>query len=309
MEERWLADYETALVNMFNGAEYVAVGLVSCAAVRRIGEQSLEISWYPNVYDRFHEVTVVLPRTSFVVCVECPNYDEKPHIFVTSTWLNNLYLRPYSAFALIDAIGVKDAIAKGQLTADRLRLLRSRIDEIAAETKNVLFVSFADNLLLKSNWFVGSKDSGTENTYGPELLVRLIPQIATAFRDILSLEIYAAITQGVNEYVDHSTHHLSASGNHISLNSLGQPFAQLLAIDEAARKAIKSETHRPAQLYLDERFYHSLRFRFSFDKQAQPRASYKAPMSQAARSYFHLDCDTVLSNLEPINSPDQSRPT
>jgi hypothetical protein len=299
MDECWMAQYEAAWEDMFNGKDYPNVGYISYAAVRRIGPDSLELSWYPNVFDRFHEVSVVLPRDAFVTCVDSPDYDEKPHIFVKSNWLSELHLRPYSAFALIDAIGVKSAILRGQLGGGKLVRLRNRIDDIAATVPSVAFVSFADSLLLKANWYVGQYDSAISYSYEPESLIQLLPQVADAFRAELDMPIYAAIAQGVNEYEDPSLVHTSATGNHISLNSLGLPFAQLLSIDNAARQAIRAGRHGPSELYIEEHFYHSLRFRYGFDKQAQKRANYNNPLSSSKRTYFCLDRETVLSNLDP----------
>jgi hypothetical protein len=302
MDERWMAEYEHALVDMFNGKEYRVVGYISYAAARSIGEHSLEISWYPNIHDRFHEVTVVLPWEAFVTCVDCPGYDEKPHIFVKSEWLSGLHLRPYSAFALIDAIGVKDAISRGQLAGRKLVQLRDRIDQIAASVSGVAFISFADSLLLKANWFVGQHDRGIAYSYEPESLVYLFPKIAAAYHEVLRMPIYGVIAQGVNEYEDTSLIHTSSAGNHISLNSIGLPFAQLLAIDEAARNGIRVGLHLPSELYIDEHFYHSLRFRYGFDKHAVQTAQYRAPMSAVPRTYYAVNSTTILSNLDPERS-------
>ena len=62
MDEKWLTQYEASLIAMFNGADYSPAGYISYAAIRRIDTYALEVSWYPNIYDRFHEVTVTLPR-------------------------------------------------------------------------------------------------------------------------------------------------------------------------------------------------------------------------------------------------------
>jgi len=299
MDERWMAEYEAALVDMFNDMDYRNIGYVSCAAARSVGPESVEISWYPNVFDRFHEVSVVLPRDAFVACVDCPRYDEKPHVFVKGSWLSGLHLRPYSAFALIDAIGVKSATSRGQLGGKMLVRLRDRIDEIAASSPGIGFVSFADTLLIKANWFLGQHDSSVSYSSAPESLVQLMPRIAEAFQDELGMQVYAAITQGVNEYEDSALLHSSASGNHLSLNSLGRPFAQLLSIDEAVRRAIRAGTHPPCELYMDDHFYHSLRFRRGFDRHAQRNAPYMAPLSLAPRTYYCADRETILSNLDP----------
>ncbi len=303
MDECWLKEWEAAYLDIFAGKSDRNVGYISYAAVRHATSESLQISWYPNIFDRFHEVSVILPREAFVACVDIYDYDEKPHIFVKGEWLTGLHLRPYSAFALIDAIGVKAALNAGQLSGSKLVQLRNRIDQIAEANPGVAFISFADSLLMKTNWFVGQYDSDISYSYEPETLVRLIPQIADAYQDVLGMSVYATITQGVNEYEDTALVHRSASGGHISLNSLGLPFAQLLAIDDAARSAIRCGDHERYELYVDNLFFHSLRFKFGFDKHAQPNSPYISPMSSSPRKYYCTSVKTILDNLDVTPSP------
>jgi hypothetical protein len=260
MDESWMTDWESAYVDLFDGKPFRNVGYISYAAVRQSSAEALEVSWYSNIMDRFHEVSVVLPRSAFVACIDVYNYDEKPHIFVKSEWLSGIHLRPYSAFALIDAIGVKNALRGGNLSGAKLIGLRDKIDQLADATPGVAFVSFADSLLLKANWYVGQYDSEISYSYEPETLIRLLPQVAEIYQDVLNMSVYATITQGVNAYEDKSLIHRSSAGGHVSLNSLGLPFAQLLAIDEAARSAIRAKKHAPHELYVDEMFFHSMRF-------------------------------------------------
>lgn len=307
MDEQWLPEWEGAYLKFFDGEEYQNVGYISYAAVRSATAKALEISWYPNIFDRFHEVTVVLPRDAFVACIDVYDYDEKPHIFVKSEWLTALHLRPYSAFALIDAIGVKQALTQGRLSGTKLIELRDRIDQIADATPGVAFVSFADSLLLKANWFVGQYDSEVSYSYEPETLIRLLPQVASAYREILGMSVYATIAQGVNEYADPSLLHRSIAGAHISLNSLGLPFAQLLSIDEAARDAIRSGAHDPYEIYADELFFHSLRFNYGFDKHAQPSAPYPVPLSSSPGKYYCTSANTILTNLDPAPPPTRKK--
>ena len=307
MDEEWLDQYETSLVALFNGGKYENIGYISYAAIRHVDEFGLALSWYPNIHDRFHEVRVRLPRDQFITCVDCWQYDEKPHVFVRRGWLTNLHLRPFSAFALVDAIGVKKAITRHELSREKLVELRDRIDRAAATNPGVCFVTFADSLLLKSNWSVGTFDSDVEYTYEPEVLVKLFPQLSTIYDEVLGLKIYAIVTQGVNEYYDESLIHISPSANHICLNSIGLPFAQLLAIDNAARIALREGLHGPSDLYIDEHFFNSLRFRIGFDKHTQASARYRAPLSDVESAYYICDIDTVLQNLDSVRSNRKKR--
>lgn len=303
MDERWMSDWESAYLDLFAGKPFRNVGYISYASIRQADTNALEVSWYPNIMDRFHEVSVLLPRSAFVACIDVYDYDEKPHIFVRSDWLTGLHLRPYSAFAFVDAIGVKNAIRQGTLSGSRLIQLREKLDQLADATPGIAFVSFADSLLLKANWFVGQYDSEVNYSYEPEALIRLLPQVATIYQDVLGMSVYATITQGVNEYEDNSLIHRSPKGGHVSLNSLGLPFAQLLAIDEAARTAIRSKQHAPFELYVDEMFFHSLRFKYGFDKHTQPSAQYMAPMSSTPSKYYCTAAQVLLANLETSPLP------
>ncbi|MDQ6702275.1 MAG: hypothetical protein M3Z96_03770 [Pseudomonadota bacterium] len=71
MDEKWMQAYEKALLALVRGGEYDPVGYISYAAARAINAEAIELSWYPNIHDRFHEVRVILPRSQFVTCTEC----------------------------------------------------------------------------------------------------------------------------------------------------------------------------------------------------------------------------------------------
>lgn len=297
MDEIWMAEYEKAWVTMFEGGDYENVGYISYAAARSVSASSVELSWYPNIHTRFHEVLISLPRDMFVACVGCWQYDEKPHIFVKSEWLERLYLRSHSVFALIDAIDVKDALNNGLLTREKLIRLRDRIDAIAERHLDVLFISFADSVLLKSNWHVGQYNSKIKYSYEPEIFIRVISEIQTAYREVLGLSVYAVLAQGSNAYYDDPLSHTSATKNHISLNSLGLPFAQLMSIEKAARTAIRRKVHDPAEIYMDKSFFHSLRFASGFQKESCGKNDYREPLMGENSLYFFADCQHILKNL------------
>jgi hypothetical protein len=289
------------MLRFFGGGEYEYVGYVSYVAARALRDNSLELSWYANVHDRFHELSITLPREQFVACVGSWQCDEKPRIFVKSGWLEDIYMRTYSVFALVDAVDVKKAVENGQVKRSHLIRLRSAIDSIAAAHPNVSFISFGDSILLKSNWSVGYFKRGVKYTYHPELFIHLAREINKIYREILGLSTYAVIAQGSNEFYDDPLLHISETKNHISLNSLGIPFAQLVEIETAARKAIRAGAHPRSELYLDEQYYHSLRFRFGFNKHEKPSSEYQTRMMVSPTKYFYLSIDDVVANLDPNN--------
>ena len=301
MDEKWMTEFETALIRSVEGRGETAnaVGYYSPASAKAIGPDSAELTWYPNTHDRFHQVRIVLPRSAFVICVGSWQYDYNPRLFVRGDWLTNLHLRSHSVFALVDAINVKEALASGSLTRSRLIALRDQIDKIAASNPSVAFMSFADSLLLKSNYSVGQYDSHIKYTYEPEKILLLLPAIQAAYHSVLGLNIYVVATQGSNEYYDDELLHISGTRNHISFNSIGLPFAQTHAIEQSARAAYKARVHPAADVYLDESFYHSLRFISGFTKSKQPKFPYAALMTTGESYYFPASFQLLIENLEP----------
>ena len=298
MGEEWMTDYDAAFTAMADGGPYANVGYISPAVARRVGPDSIELSWYPNTHERFHEVKITLPKDQFRACVGSYEWDMKPRIFVDRDWLENLHLRAYSVFAMVDAIGVKGALERGELSRVKLIELRDRIDALASANPTIAFISFADSLLLKSNWSVGYFARGIKYDYAPELFIHVIAELKQIYLAALGLEIYAVLTQGSNEYYEDGLIHISASRNHISLNSLGLPFSQIQSIESSARRAIKSGGHAPAEVYMDYNFYNSLNWKYEFKKGEQPRAPYVNPMASGESHYFYNVCETIIENLK-----------
>ena len=204
-----------------------------------------------------------------------------------------------AAFAIVDAIGVKDLLRAGKLSSESLRHLRDRIDDIADFHADFAFISFADSLLVKQVWSVGHIDSDIKYTYSPEALLPVVSELRDAFMGTLGVLTYAVMTQGINAYEGGTSLHTSTNGNHVSLDTLGLPFAQLMSIEEAARKAIRSKVHPPAELYLDATFFRSLRMKHEFDKKKLPVYQYQSPMTKSFNSgYVATSLDEILSNLK-----------
>lgn len=301
VDEVFVQEYEKSMLRFFDSGKYgESVGYVSDVAVRAIKANSLELSWYANVHDRFHELSINLPRDQFVTCVGSELCDEKPRIFVKSDWLEDIYMRSYSVFSLVDAANAKNAIETGKISRASLIQLRGRIDSLAEAYQDVSFISFGDSILLKSNWSVSYFKRGVKYTYHPELFIHLAREINDIYQETLGLSTYAVIAQGSNEFYDDPLLHISDTKNHISLNSLGIPFSQLLDIEAAARKAVRTNVHPRSELYLDKQYYYSLRFRFGFNKHEMPSSQYQTKMMESPTKYFYFSIDDVVANLEPI---------
>ena len=299
-----LEAYRDMMLRFFSGEEYdYKLCPVTPVAARTIRNDSIELSWYPNVYDRFHEVVVNLPRSAFLACVGSWRSDEKPRVFVDSSWLKNLHLRNNSIFALVDAAGMKGALLNGSLKREALLKIREEIDLLAANYEEVLFISFADSVLLKSSWNPSYVNATTKYKYNPELFLHLAKAINQIYIEALGLDTYMILSQGTNEFYNDPLHHVSDAGNHISLNSLGIPFAVLMDIEAAARSRIRSGDHQPAELYLDESFLRSLRLKFSFEKNSLPSFQYQTKMSRAGSLYYLADRDGIISNIKGSEQP------
>ena len=302
MDEKWMVEYEKMMLKSFDSKKYEPVGYISHASVKKIYSDNVEISWYPYIFYSLHEVIVKLPKNAFVFCVGSWQWSEKPRIFVKSDWYENLHFQNYSIFVLIDAIGVRKSIEDDNLSRDKLILLRDDIDILASKNTDISFFSFADSLLLKSNWSTGTFEKSPDVTYQPKKFFKIIKDIQEIFRDRLGLEIYAILTQGSNFYYKDPNLHISTSGNHISLNSLGLPFAELMNIDNSVRKSLKQKIHEPTELYMDKKFFYSLRFKTGmFEKLRSNKNTYESKFNNSKEEYFYNKCSTILDSLMDDN--------
>ena len=150
MAQRFEGEYDEMMVAFFDGAEYRNIGQVSFVAARRISGDQMELSWLSNIFDRYHEIQIHLPRSAFIRCIGHYSSDEKPRLFVKDEWIDHLYTKNYSCFSLVDVANFKNALFGGSITGPKLLELRNRIDQIASDNPEYAFVSFADSLLIKS---------------------------------------------------------------------------------------------------------------------------------------------------------------
>ena len=65
--EKWAGEWVKIAEDL--GGDPYSVGYVSHASATAVSAAGIEISWYPNTHDRFHEVKTTLPRDAFIVSV------------------------------------------------------------------------------------------------------------------------------------------------------------------------------------------------------------------------------------------------
>lgn len=301
MDVVWMENWEAANIAREEGdctADPYSIGSIVPVSAISVQANGVELRWFCNTYDRWHEVKTVLPRSAFVIGALAWNYDKRPTIFVRSDWIKSLLLRANSIFLMIDVKGMTSALDAGQVSREKLLSLRSRIDTIAAAHPDISFISLADSLLIKTNWVAGMYSEGVKYSYRPEALIYLFREIRGAYQDVLGLGIYGVFAQGSNEFYDDPLLHFSESRNHVSLNSLGLPFAQISLIEHAARTAIRSKAHAPSELYFDEDFFHSLSFGGRAEEGAFRSAPYQPKLSAQPGRYYLAQCDDVLARVE-----------
>lgn len=304
VEDTYLKNVNSSLVKCFEKQEWDVDWYVSFVAARRIGVASVELSWFADVNRRFHQFTISLPREAFVACVCVRRFDFKPFIFAKREWIQALHRRRFAAFAMIDAIGVKKALEEGRLTRERLLQLRAALDGISAKHPNVAFVSVSDTIILKGSWSVGYLDEEAKYEYEPEALIGIVAEIREAYQRIADLPVYAILTQGSNEFFDDSLLHISDAKNHVGLNSLGIPYAELFGIDAIAKTNMKAGKHKASELYIDSKFLHSLSLKFGFDRERLERGTHDSAMAGGQESFYY--CSSIDEITANFRSPDET---
>jgi hypothetical protein len=290
-DEKFMEEYDRLFIDFrTNGGKWGHVEYVVPVAARKVSPTSIELTWFVDLNRRYHAVEVTLPRKQVVHCVSIEKYDEKPIVFVKTGWLEDMFKRVNCVFGLVDAIGVRNAIESGLSFRSKLPALREAIDRVATHHPQIAFISYADSVVLKSNWTTGFFKTDWR-MYDPEAVLKAFAAVRAAYQEVLGLNVYGVFTQGANEFSEERLLHVSAGGNHLCMNCFGGPFADLKAIEDAARQRIREKAHKAAELYLDLRFYHSL------EKKAKMRPQpffYQSAISGVASEYVCVECDELI---------------
>src|SRR5258707_967098 len=140
--------------------------------------------------------------------------------------------------------------AQGRVTRQQITALRDGIDALANAHSDHAFLTFADTVVVKTNWSMSGDSYYEGTTYNPERFLRVLESVRSVVRAALSLDSYAVVTQGANLAAEESLMSLSQGRNHVFFGSLGTPFAQLAEMDLSIRAALRKQTHGPKQFYL-----------------------------------------------------------
>jgi len=291
MDAKYRADYERFEIE-YNQSAYKHPPAYNFSVVE-INKHSLELSWVIDCVLRYHLVNIVLPKDKLVLSVECEKNDGPPVLFVDGRWLNDILTRTYTVFCWIDAIGIENAIESGTFSEKVILNLKESIDELAHENPEFLFFSFADNVLIKSNWNVANRNS--TQTYNPEKFLILLKKIRVIY-ERNGFRIYAILTQGHNIYQGDLLH--AEQKNHICLNSLGYPFAEIFDIENAAKRAFKKDTNSnpERELYMDSKFYLSLKSNEGSEPTKEPYE--KTKLSKEKGVYYYCSIERMLEKME-----------
>lgn len=300
MDEKWASEWEDAWLRVFRGEDVspYEVGFITPIAIDRIGEDAAEIDWIANSHDRFHAVPTYLPRRVYRHCVCAYEYEKRVTVFVDGDWLDRLHDRTHSTFAMIDACGFGKLLQGDLVSPQAIRRVRDRVDELAARNPRVAFTSFADSLLLKTNWKVGRWDRPTDVAYEPESFMSLLKEIDDVYKAELGTGTYATLAQGNNDLFGDELFHSALTGNHISLNSLGLPFAQIASIEQQARRNIRKKIHEPQELYIDRPLFWSMKLTDWEWKQSIDTYRYDQKLVAKDGQYVAISRATLKSKLD-----------
>lgn len=253
--------------------------------IQKVFNNSLEINIGLNTSIRFHGASRILPSSKVIACVEFTSIGDKPYLIVDGEWFEENEKAIFSSYALIDASGMRNLLEQiGTINETQINNFKNMINHIASEYKEYFFLTYADSVIIKSNWTPKEKDY--DKTYQPETLLNVIKKIFTSFKSAFDLDAYAIITQGANQVMGNSNFEISLQKNHIFFSSLGAHFAELFEIDSVVRKNIKKEIHSRKNLYLSNSFFFTLRFR-KYEQQSKLKESIINYFSDKQVSFEH----------------------
>lgn len=226
----------------------------------------IDVLFEVNNSSRFHAVYRKLLKSEFIACIEFTGFGIPPYLIVTQKWYIRATGESYSSYALIDFIDIKEMILEnGVISKNHMLNLKNEIDNIATKYSHCIFLTFSDNILIKTNWSADKKRY--PESYKPEEILNIVNQLFTIIRKCLGCSAYAVVTEGENVLENDDFDKMSMLSNHYFLGSIATPFVEIFDIEKAIRDAISQGEHEKFQLYISEALLHTLNFKDSKSKE------------------------------------------
>ena len=220
--------------------------------ISAVNDSHLNITLLLDRSTRFHTISKTLPNQFFKTAFKVFTSEKRPYIIVDQSWFNNLKSSIYSAYVVIDFVGIRNLLNQyGEFPSDKFNSIKLIVDKFCNQNKDLTFLTCADNIIIKSGWEFDSNHS----KYQPEKLVKTVNQLMFEIENETEIESYAIMTQGAN-YVDEKnlTHSITPK-NHFFISSISVPFIEAFEIDSDVRKRIRSKEIEKKKFYIEQSFY------------------------------------------------------
>lgn len=217
-----------------------------------VNESHINITLLIDRSSRFHTISKILPTKFFRTAFKVFSSEKRPYIIVDQAWFFNLRNSIYSAYVLIDFVGIRNLLNEyGEFPSDTLNSIQSIVNKFCNQNKDLTFLTCADNIIIKSGWEFGTVNS----KYKPENLIVTVNQLMTEIKKETQISSYAIMTQGAN-YVDERNLTQSITPkNHFFMSSISAPFIEAFEIDFDIRKRIKNKEVEKMPFYIEQSFY------------------------------------------------------
>ena len=220
--------------------------------ISSVNDSHLNITLLLDRSSRFHTISKTLPTKFFRTAFKVFSSDKRPYIIVDQNWFKNLRNSIYSAYVLIDFVGIRILLNEyGEFPSNTLNSIKAIVDKYCNQNKDLIFLTCADNIIIKSGWEFVSENS----KYQPEMLVITVNQLMAEIKEKTRINSYAIITQGANYVDEKNLTHSVTPKNHFFMSSISVPFIEAFEIDSDIRKRIKNKEIDKMPFYIEQSFY------------------------------------------------------
>lgn len=221
-------------------------------------DSHLNITLLLDRSSRFHTISKILPTKFFRTAFKVFTSEKRPYIIVDQNWFNNLRNSIYSAYVLIDFVGIRSLLNEyGEFPSNTLNSIKAIVDKFCIQNEDLTFLTCADNIIIKSGW-----DFFPENSkYQPEKLVITVNQLMAEIKKETQISSYSIMTQGANYVDEKKLTHSATPKNHFFMSSISVPFIEAFEIDSDIRKRIKNKEIEKMPFYIEQSFYISTKRR------------------------------------------------